>query len=60
MWGQPPSAVRAERKLGFFFFAGVTAVAEQSAENSICDSVLKGRGFKPHHKRRKINRGFSR
>jgi hypothetical protein len=48
-----------ERKLGFLF-AGVTYVAEQSAENSICDSVLKGRGFKPHHKRRRINRGFSR
>jgi len=29
-------------------------------KNSINDSVLKGRGFKPRCKVRKINRGFSR
>jgi hypothetical protein len=34
--------------------------AKQFAEKLDFGSVLKGRGFKPRRKYRKINRGFSR
>jgi len=37
-----------------------TGAPLQSGEKLDDGSVLKGRGFQPRRKRRKINRGFSR